>query len=166
MYYSPANEGEMEVFKQELRNCSNLTITSYRLESKVIPINKLKNLGIKAVATTHYLFAELNLVPSSSLSSFHSPAESLYQVLKATPGYLWRDPYFVGVVPVFEWTHDAYPEAVRNYQYKPCYFATRRNYHEYPATLSALQECLEHYRCRPLQTTTIPMVARKGGREA
>lgn len=99
----------MEALKHELGRFNKLTFTPYRLESDVIPINKLKNLGIQAVSTTHYLFAELNLVPSSSLSPLLSPAESLYRVLKATPGYLWRDPYFVGVVPVFEWAHDAYP---------------------------------------------------------
>lgn len=86
----------MEALKHELGRFNKLTFTPYRLESDVIPINKLKNLGIQAVSTTHYLFAELNLVPSSSLSPLLSPAESLYRVLKATPGYLWRDPYFVG----------------------------------------------------------------------
>lgn len=156
----------MESLKQELSKFDKLTFTPYRLESDVIPINKLKNLGIQAVSTTHYLFAELNLVPSSTPSPALSPAESLYRVLKATPGYLWRDPYFVGVVPVFEWAHDAYPEAVRNYQYG-CFCALRRrNYHAYPQTLPALKECLDQYRCRPLQTATIPMVPTRERREA
>ena len=32
----------------------------------MLPINKLKNMGVDAVKTTHYLFAEFNLVPSST----------------------------------------------------------------------------------------------------
>lgn len=43
--------------------------------------------------------------------------ENLYAVLKLTPGYLWRDPYFVGVIPAYEWAHPLYDEAVANWRY-------------------------------------------------
>ena len=33
--------------------------------SDPVPINKLKNIGIDAVITTHFVFAESNLVPTS-----------------------------------------------------------------------------------------------------
>lgn len=42
---------------------------------------------------------------------------NLYGDILKTPGYLWRDPSFVGVIPVFEWSSDMYKDANAAYQY-------------------------------------------------
>ena len=78
----------------------------------------MKNAGIEAVRTTHYVFAEFDLVPSRAIPEIGAIfLENLYAVLKLTPGYLWRDPYFVGVIPAYEWAHPLYDEAVANWRY-------------------------------------------------
>ena len=74
LYYSASAESELRSLTEEASRITSLTITPYRLESSipfllessVVPINKLKNMGVDAVKTTHYLFAEFNLVPSST----------------------------------------------------------------------------------------------------
>ena len=40
------------------------------IQESTVAINHLKNLGIQNVQTTHFLFAEFNLIPSSII--FHS----------------------------------------------------------------------------------------------
>lgn len=74
--------------------------------------------------------------------------ESLYKVLKATPGYLWRDPYFVGVVPAYEWSSELYEKAEKS----------REKMALVPSRYADISSCIKDYTCRPIQTTTIPMV--------
>lgn len=66
LYYSASAESELRSLTEEASRITSLTITPYRLESSTLPINKLKNMGVDAVKTTHYLFAEFNLVPSNT----------------------------------------------------------------------------------------------------
>ena len=87
-------------------------------------------------------------------------------MLKATPGYLWRDPFFAGVVPVFEWANEAYDDAKAAYQWTRSASLRDRKYDAIPNGPKSLKQCLESYHCRPLQTTTIPMVGERRGREA
>ena len=68
------------------------------------------------VATTHFIVADINLLPSSRFFPDASFEESLYTVLKSTPGYLWRDPSFIGVIPAFEWSHSEYKQSIENEQ--------------------------------------------------
>lgn len=74
-------------------------------------------MGIDQVVTTHFIFAENNLSPTSLSVSSSSLQANLYGDLLKTPGYLWRDPFFVGVVPVFEWTSDVYKDASQAFQF-------------------------------------------------
>lgn len=65
-YFFP-NELEYKAHFQTICEMkSNLNCLFHPLET-IIPINQLKNLGIDAVTTTHFLFAECNLVPTSIL---------------------------------------------------------------------------------------------------
>ena len=66
LYYRPSAESELQSLMDEASHLTSLTITPYRLERSTLPINTLKNMGVDAVKTTHYLFAEFNLVPSST----------------------------------------------------------------------------------------------------
>ena len=116
LYYSASAESELRSLTEEASRITSLTITPYRLESSTLPINKLKNIAIRAVVTTHFIFAENNLAPTSVISFHSSSLANLYSDILHTPGYLWRDPYFAGVVPVYEWSDDRYDEAKSSYQ--------------------------------------------------
>ena len=41
---------------------------------------------------------------------------NLYNDLLKTPGYLWRDSAFIGVIPVYEWSSDEYSDSQAAYQ--------------------------------------------------
>ena len=69
-------------------------------------------------------------------------------LLKATPGYLWRDKYFVGVIPAFEWSSEYYDQAKRSF----------KRMENVPSRSPDLNTCIKDFTCRPIQTTTIPMV--------
>lgn len=51
---------------------------------------------------------------------------NLYAVLKLTPGYLWRDPYFIGVIPAYEWAHPRYDDAAANWRFALEYCSMQR----------------------------------------
>ena len=146
--YFQKEENDLQRFLTSLKN-SNIHIIPIQQEN-VRGINQLKNIGIDQVRTSHFIFVEFSFVPSSMFSEIFSfnPLESLYKVLKTTPGYLWRDQYFAGVVPVFEWSSNQYPKAKASFQ-SPS---------SLPLKLPDLQECIKDYTCRPLQTTTVSMV--------
>lgn len=148
LWYKEKEEEEMNTFLSTMKQSELLTIIPVVQDDDVILINRLKNIGIGYVQTTHFIFVEFNLIPSSSFSSISSLLESLYKVLKKTPGYLWRDPYFVGVVPVFEWSSQFYKEAEDS----------RGRISKLPHRNIDIVKCLKEYTCRPRQTTTIPMV--------
>ena len=124
VYY---RQGEAELFSQFLSLCKSRARTRcipYELSDATVPINKFKNLGIDKVVTTHFIFAENNLSPTSRFLSPSSLQANLYGDLLKTPGYLWRDPFFVGVVPVFEWASDAYTDARAAFQFSCVFFFT------------------------------------------
>ena len=41
---------------------------------------------------------------------------NLYDDLMRTPGYLWREPSFVGIIPVYEWSSDNYDIAKKSFK--------------------------------------------------
>ena len=148
--YFQSEESELQSFLSSFSNQNQVTIIPIQQEM-VQGINQLKNIGIEHVQTSHFIFVEFSFVPSSILSllPFHSFLESLYKVLKATPGYLWRDQYFAGVIPVFEWSSTHYANAKKSFQ-SPA---------SLPQRSPELHECIKDFTCRPLQTTTISMVS-------
>ena len=65
VYY---RQTEQKLYSQFLELCKSRARTQcvpYVLEGDTIPINKLKNMGIEKVTTTHFIFAENNLSPTS-----------------------------------------------------------------------------------------------------
>ena len=137
VYYSQEETEQLKSILSQSSSLTNVRLVPFLIKDGVVPVNTLKNRGIDAVSTTHFLFAEFDLIPS----------KSLYSILKATPGYLWRDPYFVGVIPAYEWAHKDYDEAVAN----------RMNIDRSPLSVKSVETCLRNYHCRPVQTSTIPM---------
>lgn len=71
---------------------------------------------------------------------------------------MWREPAFVGVIPVYEWSCDSYEKAKKSYQFVYDGDVMIRNADGIPNGPSSLQNCLNDYECRPLQTSTIPLV--------
>lgn len=71
---------------------------------------------------------------------------------------MWREPTFVGVIPVYEWSSDGYEKAKKSYQFVYDGDVMIRNADGIPNGPSSLQNCLNDYECRPLQTSTIPLV--------
>ena len=159
LYYNESTAKDMREIQTIASTLPTLSITSVLLTSEVIPINQFKNLGIAQVKTTHFIVVDFNLYPSSTLFSLISFPESLYRTLKSTPGYLWRDPYFIGVIPAFEWSHPAYPKSRENEKWFSWNSVTYRDVSKTPTVVSTIESCLHDYTCRPVQTMTIPFVA-------
>ena len=161
VYYHQDEKEKLDAFINTCKMNKRTQCHPFLLQSTVIPVNKLKNMGILHVHTTHFIFAESNLSPTSpSLSSFLYLA-NLYSELLSTPGYLWRDPFFAGVVPVFEWANEAYKDAKAAYQWTYHESVMDRKYDMFPNGPKSLKQCLDTYHCRPLQTSTIPMVGKR-----
>ena len=166
VYYHEDEKDKMDSFVNTCKMNKRTQCHSFLLQSSTIPINKLKNIGILHVRTTHFIFAERNLSPTSPIPSSRSRVANLYSELLRTPGYLWRDPFFAGVVPVFEWANEAYDDAKAAYQWTRSAGMRDRKYDAIPNGPKSLKQCLESYHCRPLQTTTIPMVGERRRGEA
>ena len=66
VYYHADEKDALSQFVHVCKRNQRTQCIPFLLESSVVPINKLKNMGVDAVKTTHYLFAEFNLVPSST----------------------------------------------------------------------------------------------------
>ena len=117
VYYQESEQNRFQEANEICKNRARTRCIPYVIRDNVIPINKFKNMAIEKVITTHFLFVENNLSPTS-MSNFLPVLRlaNLYGDLLKTPGYLWRDPSFVGVVPVFEWASDAYDDAKATYQ--------------------------------------------------
>lgn len=136
VYYSPTESSQFT--SQTSSVPSHVTIAGYVLEQpSIVPINKLKNMGIQMVSTTHFLLTEGSMVPSAAL----------HANLMSTPEYLWRDPLYAGIIPVYECT-DENNSLCEKLKKEPT---------STPLRLSNVRECMETSECRPLQTTTIPM---------
>lgn len=67
IHYTPQEEADLNYYLVKLNKGKHLTIISVLQESGV-NINHLKNVGIQHVQTTHFIFVEMNLAPSSILT--------------------------------------------------------------------------------------------------
>ena len=72
LYYNSASSMEEKAKIEDLVTAfPKLTVIPYLVEGDAIPVNHLKNLGINAVKTTHFIVTDLNYYPSSEM--IHSP---------------------------------------------------------------------------------------------
>lgn len=65
VYYSQEETEQLESILSQSSSFSNVRLVPFLLKDGVVPVNTLKNRGIDAVSTTHFLFAEFDLIPSS-----------------------------------------------------------------------------------------------------
>lgn len=92
--YLPKEDWEMYVQSiQQMELDSRITITLQMQEQKdLYPINKLRNIAIKHVQTSHFFMTDMDMWPSFTL----------YEVLKELPTYILEDDRFAGIIPAFE----------------------------------------------------------------
>ena len=65
VYYRPSEKILCSQFLELCKSRSRTRCIPYVTEGDTIPINKFKNMGIEKVVTTHFIFAENNLSPTS-----------------------------------------------------------------------------------------------------
>lgn len=97
-------------------------------DSDGYPINKLRNLGIKQLATTHFIMLDVDLMPS----------EELLTALSNLPANFLADERAALVVPAFEWTHNDCESTQQCFdEFRP----------KLPRTLSQLRQCMDAKHC-------------------
>ena len=68
LYHNPTSDMEGKARIEDLVTAfPKLTIIPYPMEGDTIPVNHLKNLGINAVKTTHFIVTDINYYPSSRI---------------------------------------------------------------------------------------------------
>lgn len=76
-------------------------------DSKHFPINKLRNIAIQYVQTTHYVVLDMDIIISSKpcLSKYY--IENPQAALMRVPSLLWQDYHSVAILPIFFLTSKA-----------------------------------------------------------
>lgn len=74
---------------------------------KHFPINKLRNLAIDFVTTTHYIVLDMDVHLSSMMRLLipHS-IDNVYESLMNVPSFQWNDYHTVVIVPLFFFTSE------------------------------------------------------------
>ena len=94
--YLPNREWEiyMDTVKQMgLENRIKITL-HLQTQEDLYPINKLRNIAIKNVQTSHFFMTDMDMWPSYNL----------YTILNELPSYILEDDLFAGIIPAFEVT--------------------------------------------------------------
>lgn len=94
--YLPNSEWEtyMDTVKQMgLENRIKITL-HLQTQEDFYPINKLRNIAIKNVQTSHFFMTDMDMWPSYNL----------YTILNELPSYILEDDLFAGIIPAFEVT--------------------------------------------------------------
>lgn len=63
-YYHSDEASRIDAFKEICNSKMRVRCVFYEVQD-IIPINKLKNIGIKEVITSHFVFAESGIAPTS-----------------------------------------------------------------------------------------------------
>lgn len=154
--YTQSEESQLTQFLASSASFPAVSVIRFPITA-VSPINKMKNAGIAAVRTTHYVFAEFDLVPSCTFQK-----SLLFQRI-STRFWNWR-PGICGAIPTssawFPRTNGPIPATTRPppigglpWNTVPC-----REFDRSPRGDKSIRQCLKEYKCRPIQTGTIPMV--------
>ena len=112
-------------------------------DAAAYPVNTLRNEAIKGVKTSHFLLADVDLWPDSSL------LRRLHLVAKTTPD-LFRDPQRAVVIPAFARevktdcsSSTAARDSGANYRMRECY----REAELMPSTFDDLKDCIIKKEC-------------------
>ena len=105
------------------------------------PVNKLRNMAISHVKTSHYFLIDIDMWPSSEL----------YPLIKkmAKPKSLFTDPLAALIVPVFTYEGKADPNAAKRYCGGfECKSKSKKYKGVVPSDYSALKKCIIKVRAR------------------
>ena len=70
----------------------------------IYPINRLRNLAIRRVETSHFIMLDMDAWPSCSSFSSSSTLVSTFDVLMKLPKQYLANPYFVTILPTFSFS--------------------------------------------------------------
>ena len=70
-------------------------------EASVFPINKLRNIGIRATRTTHYAVVDFDIWPAGTSALLSSPVESLFDSMMALDPKILNNDNVAVIIPVF-----------------------------------------------------------------
>ena len=101
---------EYATYSQSVRNIipfsipSRLTIIPFELDArKAFPVNRLRNIAIKACKTSHFLYNDIDFMPSGKTSFFHyKEKDNLYENLMRIPERFLNADRQAIIVPAFE----------------------------------------------------------------
>ena len=116
------------------------------VQQVVYPINRLRNLAINNILTTHFLLFDMDMWPNSIVQS-DCLVESTYQTLLNLPDSYLQNPYFVTIIPAFSLTSKLLKHHKCN-GFKECVL---RAIPLLPETKPELQKCIKRKRCSPFR---------------
>lgn len=128
-------------------------ITYYSQQEKPYPINKLRNIAISFVHTSHFWVADMDMWSSSALCLRLSPLAELYQTLISLPSSYLKEPKNACIVPA--WDFPLEPSDQCN-TFESC---IERIYKLLPRTKQDLRRCVEErfcFRFRESSNTHVP----------
>ena len=69
-------------------------------KESVYPLNRLRNIAITHIKTTHFIVFDMDMWPASNFDSINS-IEHLYRTLHSLPQSYLNSPYAVTIIPAF-----------------------------------------------------------------
>ena len=92
VYYRPEESSQYSKFLNLCKSRARTRCIPYEWKDDVLPINKLKNMGIDHVVTTHFIFAENNLSPTSEFLFPSSSQQTSTAISSKLPGICGATP--------------------------------------------------------------------------
>ena len=134
------------------------------MPEKIYPLNRLRNLAIANVLTSHFVVFDMDMWPARTPRSLHSPLGNAYQTLITLPRTYLANPYNVMIVPAFSMPPNYfYSRKCTTLQscIELCALPRRLTpsvMQDYPETKSDMAKCLRSHGCtifRPLSLTHV-----------
>lgn len=129
------------------------------------PINRLRNIAIRGVRTTHFIVFDMDMWPARRNRPHHSCVAHTYRTLMALPSSYLDNPFIVTIIPAFSLS----PSLLKHYpcssfkecvlRFRPSCCVTTRSIPLMPATKQQLIQCVNAHNCsvfRPRSRTHVP----------
>ena len=128
------------------------------------PINRLRNIAIRGVRTTHFIVFDRDMWPARRNRPRHSRVAHTYRTLMALPSSYLDNPFIVTIVPAFSispsllkhYPCSSFKECVLRFRSSHC--VTIRSIPLMPATKQQLIQCANAHNCsvfRPRSRTHV-----------
>lgn len=98
-------------------NSPSITYALYKVNATYYPINKLRNIAIRNVRTSHFFLSDMDFWPSSMWSfPYFTSIDNLYESFHALPTHLKQDDWLSIIVPAYQYLFDKKDEM----EFKEC----------------------------------------------